>query len=161
MKISTGVTVNVSANTERWLSELRAGRCFGGTGSIASVAAQNAHVQIFNPIASGITVLVRNLWADPFTASTIVVTHYNTALANLSTTTVNLLSGGAAPVAEIRAANNAGLLGSIFFGQAFPPSLVQQVAADWVTELGPGEGLTFALVTVNIALEVSFQWNEV
>jgi len=161
MRVNTGLTVSVSANTERWLSEMRAGRGFGGFLNQVAVAAQNSHIQLFNPVASGITVIVRLVLFASVAAQGVHVSHHNTALTTLGATSRNLLSGGAAPVAEVRSQTNAGELGSQFLGLNAAAATQLQVNAEWFTEVGAGEGVLISGASVNVELLGNWLWMEV
>lgn len=161
MRISTGTTVNVSANTERWLSEIRTGRAFTLGASLGPTAANNSHVQLFNPVASGIVVLVRVVICGPTVNDLILLRQHNTALTTLTGNGINLLSGAAASVAEVRTLDNAGLLGTNMGGFRVLANSSQQFGPDWLFELGAGEGLAIVPFTVNNGCAASFAWLEV
>jgi hypothetical protein len=160
MRVNTGLTVSVSANTERWLSELRAGRAFGGRAYQPNVAAQFARAQLLNPVGSGVTIIARLAVFGSSFAASVNVGHYNTALATLVATSRNLLSGGAAPVAEIRTETGVASVGSQLFAATVLANTSLQLNAEWLTELGAGEGLLFEESTVNLDLLVGILWME-
>jgi hypothetical protein len=161
MRINTGLTVSVNANTERWLSELRSGRAFGGRIYQTAVAAQLSRVQLLNPVGSAITVIARLLALGTSAAQGVNIAHYNTALTTLEATSRNLLSGGAAPVAELRRETNAVSAGSQFFSGNLQLSITLQIQGEWLTELGAGEGMICEGATLNDDLLAAFLWMEV
>lgn len=161
MRISTGVTVNVSANTERWLSEMRAGRAFASGALIGPTAANNSHVQLFNPAGSQITVIVRSVIGGPSANDLMLFRTHNTALTTLVGNGVNLLSGGAAGVAEVRTLDNAIVLGTGFGSFRALANDSKQVGPDWIIELGASEGLATSPATLNVGNATTFFWLEV
>jgi len=161
MRISTGVTVNVSANTERWLSELRAGRTFGGTGLVAALAANVSIVQLFNPVGSLVTVIVKLITVNIQVQVSGGVTLYNTALTTLVGNGANLLNGGANSVAEVRTIQTGGALGTFIASYDLIANTPIVFGGDWLVELGAGEGVTFQPGAVNFASRASFLWMEI
>jgi len=160
MRIGYGTSVTVPSQQERWFSEMRAGRTFGRGAIIAGVAATFAQCQLFNPVASGITVLVYRAAGSSVAADTMQVRQHNTALATLIGSGFNLLSGAAASVAEIRSSNPAAQDGTIIGPQQVLATTTLSLGEVWMTELGPGEGLLVANNTLNTTTVVNFFWNE-
>lgn len=159
MQVGLGGAITVTA-TERWFSEVRAGRAFGGAIIQANIAAEFSHVQLFNPVASGVTALVRAIVGSTNTSDRMEVAFFNTALATLGADGRNLLSGGAAPVAQVRAGTNAAQQGDRFAAQQILANTPIALTEEWVCELGPAEGVIIRLSTVNISLVGSFSWVE-
>jgi len=161
MRISTGVTVNVSANTERWLSEIRSGRAFATAATQAGVAGELSFVQLFNPAASPVTVLTRFAMAWSGTSEEVSVRVYNTALTTLVGNGTNLLDGGAASVAEFRSQSNVADLGAGLASVSIPANDAKEIGREWLVELAPGQGLLVRGNTANTAITGSFFWVEV
>jgi len=161
MRISTGVTVNVSANTERWLSEIRTGRAFTRGTGLAAVAANNGHVQLLNPAASGVNLIVRGIKFAVNVLGEIRVARYDTALGTLVGNGLSLLAGGTAALAEIRTATNVGALGTLMRQIPALASTSVELSPEWWIELGPGEGVVGIDMTVNDTVYGNFDWIEV
>jgi len=160
MRISTGVTVNVSAQVERWFSELRAGRAFSGVGALAAAAGTVSEIQLFNPAGSAITLLLYKCVGDATVASALQLRTFNTALATLIGNGLNMLSGGAASVAEIRSAAPAVNDGTSFWSKAALAGEPIELGDLWVIELGAGEGVIATDNTQNVGVRFTFLWNE-
>ncbi len=159
---------NVSAGggggavAERWITELRAGRCFSQGSVIGPVAGQNSHIQLLNPAGSGVTAIVYSLTPACITTATDAeMRRHDTALTTAIGNGTNLLVGGAAGQCQVRGQNNAGVLGSTVFWRLRLAAGVYQFVNWWSAELGEGEGILIALMTVNVANVCSFWWNEV
>lgn len=161
MRISTGVTVNVSANTERWLASLRAQGCFLGSAFLAASVGNFSHVQLFNPAASGKTLLLRGLVGGSPSATQISINSYNTALTTLFGAGLNGLMGGAAGVAELRTQTNAAELGTTFGRFRVLAGDSRSLSAEWIAEIPEGKGVLLSGGAVNIHVDASFTWEEV
>lgn len=161
MRISTGVTVNVSANTERWLSELRAGHAFQGGVSQGPTVGNNSHGQLFNPAGSGVKVIGRFFAGGPTANTAVIMSFHNTALTTLNGNGSNLLSGGAASVAELRRQDNAGILGTTIGNFQVLAADSKQIGADWTFELSASQGFILAGNVVNVGINAVFVWIEV
>lgn len=160
MKVSLGGAVSVTA-TERWLSEIRAGRAFRkGSQQGAPGVGQNNVKQLFNPVGSAITVILfRALVLKPTTA-TVNFGADNTARGANSGFGENLLNGGAIAVGEHRAGSTAGALG-LNTALTLQANVLTQLIYPWGFELGAAEGFSISSATANEALDSMFEWIEV
>lgn len=141
-------------------SESRASRAFMGYVNQGAVAAENSHVQIHNPAASGKTVIVRSVRVSATVATYVRLAIYNTALTTSVATKANKDSGGAAPVANIRSATNAGELGTAIGSHRIAAVTPTEMIAAGPILLGAGEGLVVLDVNVNDTLTGTFEWTE-
>lgn len=160
MKVGFGGGITVTA-TERWLAELRAGRCFGLGGSLGASVGNYSRWQLFNPAGSAITVVVRAMWVSSDADGRIILAQYDTALASTSGSGLNLLRGGAASVAALRYSQTGANLG---LGQGELHVLANtpfQAAPEWIVELGAAEGILIETYGTNRALSSMYFWNEV
>lgn len=160
MRIGYGTSITVPASTELWLSLLRAGNCFSGYAVAPAVAAQLSIAQLFNPVGSGKEILVRLIFGNAAGAMGFTLATYNVALAALDGNGVNLLSGGAAGVGELRHSSNAAVLGTGFGFMRVPNVDGRAVGGDWIIELAPGKGIAVNGGAVNIQIEAWFMWAE-
>jgi hypothetical protein len=160
MRIGYGTSVTVPAATELWLSELRAGRCFARGTNLAASVGNFSEVQLFNPVASGITLAVKAINFGSATAGSINIRSYNTALATLVGTGFNLQSGGTAALGEIRTATPVAEDGT-FIGP-IPAGAGAAVPVDlgWFIELGAGEGVLCNHGTANTGITIFYLWRE-
>ena len=160
MRVSLGGNITVTA-TERWLSEVRAGRAFGFGDEQNGVAGQKSHVQLFNPAGSGVNALVRLTMVARGTAGVVGLCFHDTALTTDVGAGINLLRGGAAGACHVRKATDAADLGSQIFALRLQASASFEVTAEWLAEIGPGEGIHWRDGTVADTLTVGFLWAEV
>lgn len=148
------------------LSKVLAGQAFSGVSDIAGAAGVYSHVQLWNPAASGKNLVISRMNSFSGTGATpIRIGKSSAALATLVGSGLNKMLSGAASSAELRSNNNAAVL----FAAA---DRIQNVgvAAMYQTvdiPLGepvivvPGSGVTVVSMTVNTAMNASFQWSEV
>jgi hypothetical protein len=160
MRLSLGGGLTVTA-TEKWLSEIRAGRAFAKGRLQAAVASENSHVQLKNPAASGKTAIVRSVLVSTPTAMLVSFQTYDTDLTTDVGAGRNLLSDGANGVAHIRSQTNIGVLGTKVGELHFPANHPLSIAPEWLWEMGDGEGILVVGGTVNVALSALFMWIEV
>jgi hypothetical protein len=160
MLIQLGGTVTVQANTERWLSEVRAGRAFAlGVGQ-AAVAGEKGFVQLVNPAASGINVLVRSVIATLGVAGHLHIRHHTAGVDTDNGAGVNMLIGGAAGVAHLFVGTDVGLLGTALFNIRLAADTPIYPTPDWFAELGAGESLLVQCADNNVAVWGNFAWIE-
>jgi len=160
MRIGYGTSVTVPSQQERWISELAAARAFASGTFLAPSAGNFGEIQLFNPVASGKTIAIYRALACAQTINAIRYRLFNTALATLVGTGVNLLSGGAAAVGELRTNIPAALDGTqilICNVLNFDPYGQPQV---WLAQLAAGQGFLVTTNAVNDGLTANFYWNE-
>jgi hypothetical protein len=160
MRIGYGTSVTVPSQQERWISELAAARCFALGTFLAASAGNFGEIQLFNPVASGKTIDIYRGIACNQATNAIRYRLHNTALATLVGTGVNLLSGGAAGVGELRTNSPAALDGTqILIANVinFDPYGQAQV---WLARITAGLGFLVTTNVVNDGLTANFYWNE-
>lgn len=158
MEIYPGTSITAS---ERWYDEIRAGRAFGGVVTSGAGVGVLSHTQLFNPAGSAVTILVYALEVSVVSAIGIYLTTHNVALLTAETTLLNLLSGGAAPVGQVRRENFAALQGTPFNRALLLASTKIPLMLPWLIELGAGEGLDTVADTANTAIIANYFWMEV
>lgn len=159
MRVGLGGAVTVTA-TERWLSELRAGRAFLRGATQTAVAAQFSHVQIRNPAASGVILLVRQIYASSAAAMAVALADRDAVLGGGANLGFNLLKGAAAGLGEVRTEANAAQLGTAHASFDLPAGQLTPLIPEWGYELGAGEGVLVFGGTVNVQLSVTYFWVE-
>ena len=159
MRQNLGTALTVTA-TEKWLAAVQAGTAFGMFGSQNAVAAQFSHVQLFNPVASGKTALVRAIIVATGAAGAAGFNIDNTARAVDGGAGINLINGGAAGVCHVRTEANAGVQGTQFGSVLTLASVSVVLPIEWFMQLAPGQGLTMYATAVNVQLVASFFWVE-
>lgn len=160
MRLTLGRNLSVTA-TERWLSEVRAGRAFVRGTYFGPAAGNNGHIQLFNPVGSLVNVVVRSLLLATNPAGVLNMAVYNTALGTLIGAGVNLLSGGAAGSAEVRTGSNVGVLGTLVGQYRVALDTPIYPSPEWFFELGAGEGVLVTSVNTDFNLSAVFTWIEV
>jgi hypothetical protein len=177
--LTGGPLITKTYAREEWLDLLRAGRCFSGYNSRAASAANLSMVQLWNPAASGVRVLVFGAAAYisvAMAAGNMVHLYVDNTQRtnNTGQRRQNLLVGGPAAVAEVRQdltpalppAFAADAMISEQFGPAaftlldFQP-VRSGMPQGFFAELAPGQGITLIQDIVNISLFGYYQWAEV
>lgn len=161
---AAGVTVlNAISIVDAGRAAAVAGSAFWNFGPCANVAASLAHVQLFNPAASGKRLIVRAIDFYTSAADTLYLGFYNVALATSSRAGLSKLSGGAVGVglAKTEALAAAVLTAANAFTElaALANTPDRLVLADPIVLL-EGKGLAVANRTVNLALRVGFEYTE-
>lgn len=141
--------------------EIRNGRAFGGSTHRGAILANHSHVQLWNPVGSGKTAIVRAFNGSHDTAGRIVVASASIALNALSgNAPVNLLFGGVASLLELRTEVNVAALGNQIFNEFVAANDALRSTHDYFCLLGQGTGLTLLELSTNIALSAWWQWVE-
>ena len=143
-----------------WLNEIRAGRAFTRGGTQLAVGGEFSHLQLFNPVGSGVTILVHRAQAAVNSTNITSYRILNVSTGALVGVGVNLLSGQAAGVGQVRSFSNVALQGT----QARILQVNQVDFLDWVKdwdfELGAGEGIALAVDAVNVRIDAYLDWIE-
>jgi hypothetical protein len=161
MRISFGGSITVPSQSERWFSEIRAGRAFNRGVVVVAGAAQIAEVQLLNPVASGKQAMIYSAMFSSNVNDQPQLRRYDTALATLVGNGVNLLAGGAASVCEIRTAIPAATDGSQLLILQTLASSPQALSPVWIAELSPGQGYLITGSTAVDGICAVWWWNEV
>lgn len=161
MRIGYGTTVTVPAQSERWFSEIRAGRAFNRGVVVVAGGAQIAEAQLFNPVGSGKQVLIYSAMFSSNVNDQPQLRRYDTALGTLIGNGANLLAGGAASVAEIRTAIPAAVDGSQLLILQVVANTPQALSPVWIAELSPGQGYLITGSVVVDGICAVWWWNEV
>ena len=159
MRIAFGGNLTVTA-TDRWYTEIRAGRAFVFHGTLGPSAGNNSHIQLFNPAASGVIVIPVYCAARVSVEGPAFISQHNVQLATDVGAGVNLLSGGAASAAHLRSNNNAGVLGTTIERLYLLANTWVTVLENWHMEMDAGEGILFAPNNVNVQVDITFRWIE-
>lgn len=170
MRISSGIAAdaNVTDREARlvgvirseWHRRVRASQGFYGLTDNGPSVGNYTHVQLLNPAASGITVLVYRIsLARPTGVGFINVRRDDVARATLSANTGNLVLGAAAPLGQLRFENNAVQQG-VIIGIIDAAATLEPVFPDWCFELGAGEGITFEPAATNVEIGALLLWVE-
>jgi hypothetical protein len=144
------------------------GNCFEGWTLAGPVAAQWSMVQLFNPNASGKILLLDALWAydTGLATDTLGIWVHNVQLGAVDTTRrTNKKLGGANPVGQISAQNQAGQSGTEWSkltgpASASTPSPFRKVFKNPV-EIPANFGVHVNIGTQNNPLIAGFEWREV
>lgn len=145
------------------LSYLSGWRLAFGSTNQPALAANNNLTQLFNPVGSGMIVVLERIDVQDGTAQIIRYGLSTTALTNLTAnealrdTRTGILP---IPVAQCRDVQQVGSIAQ--FGMFFLRASINFSMADkrGLFVLSPGTGVTFATTVVNNALLFSYQWRE-
>jgi len=159
MRINVGSQASVTAS-EKWLTYIQAGQAFAGTFLNPGLAGNFSIVQLFNPVASGKTVLVRRVVASLGATSQMLIAIFNTALTTDQGAAQNLLVGGAASVAHIRSVQQAGQVGTSITTLDLNVGSPQYLGPDWLCQLPAGTGIVVQAGAVAIEVGAGFYWAE-
>lgn len=148
-------------SSSSFLEELLRGRAFIGGGVQSGLAANFSHIQLFNPVGSGLTVIVTSITASQGNGIDINVAVNTAALSTNITEVGNQLAGGAAPVATLNSQNNATQLGTVISRepQSGATNIINVVKGN-LFALEPGNGVLINPVNQNSSLEASYSWLE-
>jgi hypothetical protein len=160
MRLTPGTTIS-TISQEYWLSLMQAAKCFGMGTALGPVAAQFSHIQLWNPVGSGKTLLVRHVLAEMLTAGTIYLRADNVARATFDTNGNDLNLGAGGSAAEIHTENNAALQGSRLGRHDVLASVETWWDDGWVAVITPGNGLNVIAGIVNVNLSADFTWAEI
>lgn len=144
-----------------FLEELLRGRAFVGGGTQGGAGGTFSHIQLFNPLASGVTVIVTSITASQGSGLDLIVAVNTAALTTNITTVGNQLAGGVAPVATLNSENNAVQQGTIVSRepQSGTTNIVNIVKGSFFA-LEPGNGVLVNPVNQGNTLEASYSWLE-
>jgi hypothetical protein len=160
VRVNLGRSLSVAA-TERWYTNLRAGRCFFRGDIIAAGGAGNfSEWQLFNPAASPINVIVKRLRVRIPASGNYSIRTFNTQLGTALGTGYNLLSGGAVSTGLIRSAIPAAIDGTEVGEYYMRADVMETMIDDWWFELGAGEGVLLCWLSANVANQVIAEWME-
>ncbi len=143
-----------------WLNEIRAGRGFALGDNQAAGAGLLSQIQLINPAASGVTILVRRVTASKPTAGAMLLKTHNVGLATDVGAGVNLLAGAAAGAGHVREVAGAEIGNSVSRFQV-PANTPIELVIDWSWEIGEGEGIVVVDLTANETPTVTYEWAEV
>ena len=143
-----------------WLNEIRAARAFARSVALAASVGDFGHIQLFNPGGSGITIIVHKIYPATNNQQEFVIQTHNTALTTLVGTGINLLSGGAAGIGELRTENILSITGTQLYRGRILGSTLIALPLEWFMELGAGEGVLFTTTGSNEAHVDTFEWIE-
>jgi len=150
-----------------WSDYVTNGKAFAGTVLQTVVAGQIAHVQIFNPVGSGVRVRLRCLETIPIFSAGINTNprRHDIALPVLGAFLGpdNLLGSGSAPVAELRTLTQVGAVGSPFWlilSAGVTRKDYPALNMDWGHDLLEGQGIVLQSA-VGGFIYTGFMWAEV
>lgn len=138
------------------------GKAFIGGWDQTPGAGVISYVQLLNPAASGKLVYVERILAFAGASAVLHLRNYATALVLNTGQAANKSWGGAAPVAQVRANNEAAQRGTLVSEFAFILTGDQgvEVLKKGPIELAAGEGLIVGPAVANIRPNVHFEWRE-
>ncbi len=145
---------------EFWYNEIRAGRAFTRGHVLGASVGNYPHIQLFNPVGSGIIIIVHRILVNVEATEGLRLNIHNTAITTDQGKGTNLLIGGDAAIGEVRSQDNAAQLGTLLWRIQVLASSPLDIVKDWYLELGAGEGILVQTHLVNRALYVAYDWSE-
>lgn len=150
-----------------WSDYVANGEAFAAENFLVPGGGLRAHVQLLNPVASGVRIRLRSLSCTSGLALAHDVCRHDTPLATLGLPvtfiTENLLGGGPASAVEHRSVAQAGASGSVFWQISAPANdvaLFPPEARQWGFDLLEGQGLLVRSAAAQVVI-VNWQWAEV
>jgi hypothetical protein len=144
-----------------WLYYMRQGKGFGRGASLAASVGNIGHVQLLNPAASGVTILLKNILVGAQAQQAPTLRTYDTALATLVGAGVNLSLGGAAGQGVIRTDVPAAGVGTLMYPFELPAFQNLNPFGDWIAVLAQGKGILVQGGAANLLIDCTFCWVEV
>lgn len=150
-----------------WNNHVAAGEAYSAENFLIGVGGTFAHLQLFNPVGSGIRVRLRSVHGILTALFTGFVRRHDVALATLGLpagfVVENLLGGGAAAVAEMRSSQPAALVGAEMWRLNAPanvPAIYPPAGREWGQDLLEGQGILVAGAAAQTTI-VNWQWAEI
>jgi len=139
---------------------------FSGYFTYAGAAANYSYIQLFNPAASGVTLVVQAARALNYTTAigTLKLNSYNTELVTGSGTTQNKKVDGAVPKGLIKYERAVGTLGTNWLSAGYLPAI--NTLYNFIDKNDPiiltaGKGIVIRPGVVNEGIHAQFDWYEV
>jgi hypothetical protein len=143
-----------------WLDALRDGRAFAKSAFVGALAGNFSEVQLKNPAASGVAVLLFRSNVVVGAGGNMVMRHHEADLVTDTGTGVNLLAAGAVSAAHFRTAQVAAMDGTQIISVDPTVQNFSQGLPSWLVEIAPGEGAVFTTGAVNVNIGVAVFWLE-
>jgi len=158
VRISTpvGSLVNID-----WLYQIRQNRGFIAGGEQAGAVGAYSHIQLYNPANSGRVVIIKKLFVSVDVSALVHVRTYDTALATLITTGINLATGGSAGAGQLKKTTNAAILGTFVVGAWVPSGQIFELVKDWWFLLNQATGILIVPDSANNKIQSWWEWTEI
>lgn len=151
-----------------WSQHLSNAEAFAAENFVIGVGGTLAHIQLFNPVASGVRVRLRSVHAVSPLPVLVNVNRYDTPLTTLGVpvgfAVGNLLGGTNPPEsAEMRSEQPVGILGSVFWqlnALASTPAIYPPNGREWGHDLLEGQGVLLQ-AGAGVTLIVNWHWVEI
>lgn len=131
-----------------------------GSGTQAAIAANNSHVQLLNPVDSGVELHVDRVLLWTGASSEVRLREHDTGLSAIAVPRWRDRRRGGRPVGDVRFGTNVGELGTLIGTLASADTnILRDLEIDAV--LGEGQGLVIVATTVNVRLVGFWYWREV
>lgn len=151
-----------------WSEYVANGEAFGAENFVIGAGGLLAHIQLFNPLASGKRIRLRSLNATLGTAIGINFRRHDVALATLGVPAgfiiENLLSSGGNPLlAEMRSESPVAALGTVGWqlsANANTPAIFPPEGREWGFDLLEGQGVLLQ-AAAGVTEIINWQWAEV
>jgi len=153
-------TLHGASDSPLWLDALRDGLAFAHGKLVAALAANFSEVQLKNPAASGVIVLVYKINVGAPAGVTVQLRRHDADLATDAGAGTNLQIGGAAAAAHVFTDQLAAASGTLISELHRPTNTDPQRFPSWCAELDAGEAIVITTDAVNQAVSAEFFWIE-
>ncbi len=150
-----------------WSKHVASGGAFAAENFLPGVGGVLAHIQLFNPVASGVRLRLRTVHAVSTLPVLMNVNRHDVALTTLGLpagfVVSNLLGGGPSEAAEMRSQAPGAALGSTFWqvnAVASTPAIYPPNGREWGHDLLEGQGILLQ-AAAGVLLIVNWLWVEV
>ncbi|MFH1931045.1 MAG: hypothetical protein ABIN18_05590 [Pseudomonadota bacterium] len=145
-----------------WYHDTLTGQAFTGGTMVLGVAAQQTHIQLWNPVASGKIGILEQIHVWVQVATSLLFRTYNIALAAEGTyVEINKYIGGAAPGLMVKMISSGPAIGNTFTRIFIPANVFHTISFSKPFIIPEGQSLVVACQTLDVDLEATFEWNEV
>lgn len=129
-----------------------------GGGLVTASVGNFSYFQLWNPVGSGVRVMVKSVIVGSTTAGEVAIRTHNAALTNLQGTPVSKLDQNLIAGLELRDGTNAAVIGQGFIRQFVSASLSQHIKIDEPLVLNPGFGVMATGFVVNRDCIATFEF---
>ncbi len=145
---------------EFWLDNLRRALSFAGGRLVSALAANFSEVQLINPAASGVVVLVYKANVGAPAGVTVQLRSHGANLTTDAGAGTNLDIGGAAAASHVRTDQVGAASGALISELHRPTNTDVDRFPLWLAQLDAGEGIVITTDAVNQAVSAEFFWVE-
>lgn len=133
-------------------------RLCAGFGELGQTVGNFSHVQVFNPLTSGVIITLDLVYVSRTNQGAVSVRRHNTALSTASISIFRDRRVSGAPAAAVRQETVAAQQGTATLSFSIPAADATPIPIDWI--LQPGQGVVFVPSANNQGLSLNAWWTE-